>query len=144
MKCLEAQHVFGNSLDKPVILLKDIVEIFNLQDFNHLAVTGHFPDCVYSLCSGQAGSAFINDNFVWNTVGCDGFLEETSCRTEISAFGEHEIKRLSVTINGPVQIRPLSSMGQSLLQNGLFQRGNVTVTAITAWDILDRVQPASE
>ncbi len=107
MKCLEAQHVFGNSLDKPVILLKDVVEIFNLQDFNQLAVTGDFQDCVYSLCSGQIGSAFINDNFVWNTVGCGGFLEESLCSTEISAFGEHEIKRLSVTGQRPGISKPI-------------------------------------
>ncbi len=100
MKCLEAQQLFGNSLDKPVILLKDVVEIFNLQDFNHLAVTGDFQDCVYSLCSGQIGSAFINNNFVWNTVGCYGFLEETPCSTQISAFGEHEIKCLATSVNG--------------------------------------------
>ncbi len=42
MKCLDAQHVPGNLLDKPVILLKDVVETFNLQDFNHLAATRDF------------------------------------------------------------------------------------------------------
>ena len=55
MKCLEAQHVFGNSLDKPVILLKDVVEIFNLQDFHHLARARDFQDRVYSLCTSQIG-----------------------------------------------------------------------------------------
>lgn len=49
MKCLEAQHVFGRLFDKPVILLKDFIEIFYLQAFNHLAVTRGFQDCVYSL-----------------------------------------------------------------------------------------------
>jgi len=78
--------VFGDPLDEAMILLKDVVEIFNLQDFNHFAVTGDFQDCVYSLCSGQIGSAFINDNFVWNTVGCDGFLEETPCSMPRSAI----------------------------------------------------------
>ncbi len=108
MKCLEPQHLIGNPLDETMVLFKNIVEIFDLPDFNHLAVTCDFKDCIYSLGSRQIGAAFINDNLVWNTVGCDGFLEETSCRTEISAFGEHEIKRLSVTINGPVQICPFA------------------------------------
>ncbi len=42
MKCLEAQHVFGNPFDKPVIMLKDVVEILNLQGFNHLAMPRYF------------------------------------------------------------------------------------------------------
>lgn len=76
MKYLEAQHVLGNPFDKPVILLKDAIEIFNLQDCNHLAVPRVFQDCVYSLCCGQIGSAFINDNFVWNTVVTMAFLKK--------------------------------------------------------------------
>ncbi len=50
MKCLEAQHVFGNPLDNPVIQLKDVVEVFNLQDFNLLAVSRDFR-IVFTACT---------------------------------------------------------------------------------------------
>ncbi len=107
MKRLEAQHMFGDPRDEMMILFKDVIEIFNLQNFNHLACVSDFQDCVYRLCSGQIGCTFINDNFVWNTVVSDDFLEETACCTEISSLGEHEVKRSPVAINGPVQIGPL-------------------------------------
>jgi len=38
MECLEAHHRLGDPLDKPVVVFKDIVEIFDLADFNDLAV----------------------------------------------------------------------------------------------------------
>lgn len=36
MEGLEAEHGTGDALDETVILLNDVVEIFNLQDFNDL------------------------------------------------------------------------------------------------------------
>lgn len=47
MECLEAHHRPGDPLDKPVDLFKDIVEIFDLADFNDLAGTGEFQDRVH-------------------------------------------------------------------------------------------------
>ncbi len=74
-KIFKAQHVFGDPLNEPMILLKDVVEIINLQDFNHRARAGP-RDCqyrVYSLSTSQVGSAFINDNLLRNAIACDGF-----------------------------------------------------------------------
>ena len=64
----ESRHGMYASFNTMVILLKDVVEILNLQDFYHFTVPRDFQGYVDSLCSGQIGSAFINDNFVWNTV----------------------------------------------------------------------------
>ena len=50
MKCLEAQHVFGNPFDKAVILLKDVIEISYLPDFNHLAAPVIFR-IVFTACA---------------------------------------------------------------------------------------------
>lgn len=44
MKCLEAQHLPSNSLDKTVIRVKGVVKILNLQDFSRLAETRNFKD----------------------------------------------------------------------------------------------------
>ncbi len=100
--------MFGKPLDETMILLKDIVEIFDLQDFNRLTCTSDFRDVVYSMSSSQIGSAFINDYFVRNAIACDGLLEETPRGTEISALREHEIKGLPVTINRPIEISPFA------------------------------------
>jgi len=81
MQRFETHHWFGNPLDEPMVLFKNVVD---------------------SLRSRQIGSTFINGDFVWNTIACYGFLKETPCSPEISPLGEHEIERLPVTINGPI------------------------------------------
>jgi len=106
MKCFEAQHMFGDPLDETMILFKNIVQAFDLQNFNLLSIAGDFQDIVYSLRTGQIGAAFIHDDRVWNTTACDGLLKETPCSTQVSTLGKHKIKRLSVTINSPIQINP--------------------------------------
>ncbi len=98
--------MFGDPLNEPMILLKDVVEIFNPQDFNHLARARDFQDRVYSLCTSQVRSAFINDDLVRNPIACNGFLKETPCCNEISTLREHKFQSLAVTINGSVQIGP--------------------------------------
>lgn len=106
MKCFEAQSVFGNPLDEPMILLKDVVEIFGLKNFDHLACARDFQNIIYSLCASQIGSAFVDDNLSWVAVACDGFLKETPCSPEVSAFRQHEIRGLSGAIEDTIEISP--------------------------------------
>lgn len=79
MKSLEAQHLPGDPLDETMVLFKDVVEVFDLQNFNRFACAGNFQDCIYGLRSTQIRSAFINDNLVQNAIACDSFLKETAC-----------------------------------------------------------------
>ena len=44
MKCFEAQHLFGDPLDEMMILFKDVVQVFDLQDFDQLAIALDFQD----------------------------------------------------------------------------------------------------
>ncbi len=76
MKRLEAQHVFGEALDEAMILLKDVIEIFDLKNLNHLACVRDFQDYVYSLSTGQIGPAFINDDLIRNTIAAIAFLKK--------------------------------------------------------------------
>ncbi len=45
MQCFEPQHLFGNPLDETMVMFKNIDDIFDLQDFNQLAVTRNFKGC---------------------------------------------------------------------------------------------------
>ena len=76
MECLKAQHVF----DEWMTLLKDVVEILDLQDFNHSACACKFHVSVDGLQSGQIRIAFINDDLNRNTIACGSFLKETVYR----------------------------------------------------------------
>ena len=102
MKRLETHHWFGNPFDKAVILLKDVIEVFDLKDFKHPARTSDFQDRGHSLRTGQVRSAFINDDLLRNTVACDGLFKEAARSTKIAARGEQEIQSLAVTINSPI------------------------------------------
>jgi len=102
MKRLKAHHVFDDPSYETMILLKCIVEIFGLKNFNQLTHPSDLQDVIYSLRTSPIGSNFINDCFVRNAISCDGIFKELPCRAEISALEEYELKGLSVMINGPV------------------------------------------
>lgn len=86
MKCFETHHRFGDPFDKPMVLFKDIIEIFDLPDFNHVARSREFHDRVDGLQTSQIGSTFINDDLLENAVGGNGFLEEAPRRSQIPAL----------------------------------------------------------
>ncbi len=108
MKCFETHHRLSDPLDKPVVLFKDIVEIFVLADFNDLAGTCEFQDRVHSLQPGQIGSALVNDNPLGNTVGYNGLLEKPARCSQIPALRQQEIKSLAIAVNSAIKIRPFS------------------------------------
>ena len=108
MKCLEAHHRPGDPLDEPVVLLKNVVEIFDLSDFNYIARSCEFKARIYSLQASQIGAALVNYNPVRNAVGCDGLPEEPSRCRQIAALGQHEIKRFAIAVNRPVKIGPFT------------------------------------
>lgn len=108
MECFKAHHWFGDPFDKAVVLLKDIVQVFDLPDFNHVACACEFQDGVDGVQSGQIGSTFVNDNLLRSTVGCDRLLEETPRCSQIPTFRQKKIKGLAIAVNGPIQIGPFA------------------------------------
>ncbi len=85
MKCFETHHWLGDPFDKAVVLLKDIIEIFDLPDFNDSTCSGEFQDRIYGLQASQIGAAFVNDNPLGSAVSCNGFLEEAPRCSQIPA-----------------------------------------------------------
>jgi len=108
MDCLEGHHWFGDPFDKAVILFKDLVEVFDLPDFNERTGSREFQDRVDSLKASQIGAAFVNDKPLGNAVSCNGFLEKTPRRGQIATFRQHEIKGLAIAVDGPIQIGPFT------------------------------------
>lgn len=109
MKCLEAHHWFCETFDEAVILFKDIVEIFDLPDFNDPSRSGEFQDRIDSLQTSQIGSALVDDNPLGNAVGCDGHPEKLAGCGQIPTFRQHEIKGLAIAVNRPIQVDPLAT-----------------------------------
>ena len=108
MERIEAHHWLGDPFNKAVILFKDIIEIFDLPDFNDFARSGELQDRVNSLQASQVSATLVNDHLLRNAVACDSLFKEPSHCSQIPSFGQHEIKGLSVAINRSIQIGPFA------------------------------------
>jgi hypothetical protein len=51
MECFKTHHWFGDPFDKAMVLLKYIVQIFDLPDFNHGTCADELQNRVYGLQS---------------------------------------------------------------------------------------------
>lgn len=74
MEGLEAYHRAGDPLDETMVLLKNVVQVFDLPDLDDAAAAGEFQDRVYRLQAGEIGAALVDDNSVWHSVCADGSL----------------------------------------------------------------------
>ena len=75
MECFEAHHWFGDPFDKAVVLLKDIIDVFYLPDFDNITCSGEFQEGVNRLKASQIGAAFVNDDLFRNAIGTMAFLK---------------------------------------------------------------------
>ena len=80
MERSEAEHPPRDALDEPMILLKDIVQIFDLQYFDGLPCSGEFQDHIHGLQPRQVGAAFVNHDAIGEAIIADRALEETPRR----------------------------------------------------------------
>lgn len=64
MERFDAHQRFGDPFDQAVILLKDVIEIFDLPDFNHVDCSDEFQDRVDSSQFGQTGSDSAPSNYM--------------------------------------------------------------------------------
>lgn len=78
MEGLEPEHGTGDPLDETMILLKDVVEIFDLHDLDHAAGAGELQDHIDALQPRQIGSTFVDDHPIRNAVRADRAFEKPS------------------------------------------------------------------
>jgi hypothetical protein len=71
MERLEAHHRRGDTLDEAVILIQDIIEVFNLPDLDDAAAAGKFQAHVHGLQTGEIGTALVDDHPVRHAVLAD-------------------------------------------------------------------------
>jgi len=103
---LEPLHRVGDLLDEAVILLEDVVEILDLQNFDCLARPGELEDGVHCLKAGQIGSTSVDHHPVWHAIGGYGAPEEAPCRSQIAALAKQEIKGLPVPVDSSIEVVP--------------------------------------
>lgn len=107
MKGFEAHHWLSNFLDEAVILFNNIVQIVDLEYFNKTDQTSQHQQAIHIFQSGIIGTAFIQDDFYWQSVRVNRLPEKGSGRGFIAFLGEHEINGIAEFIDSPVQVTSL-------------------------------------
>lgn len=104
MKRFEPHGRARDPFAKAVILLDDVVEVLGQNGLDQRPHTPDLPDHIDRLNASQIGPTLINNNAFGGTVALNSVLQKSSCRSRVSALGQHEIKGLPVSINGSVEI----------------------------------------
>ncbi len=106
MERFEAQHRRSDALDEAVVLFKNVIQVFDLQDFDEGPFPGELQDHVRCLQTSQIGATLVDDNPIWHAVRVDRLLKEPSGSGQVAALGEQEIKGFAISINGAVKVGP--------------------------------------
>lgn len=107
MKGFEAHDRARDLLDEAMILFKDIIQIFDLPDFDSASAAVKFRDYKDCLKPGEIGAALVDDDPLGQAVRADRPPEEASRAGEIATLGEKEIKGLPILVHGTVEVAPL-------------------------------------
>lgn len=99
---LEAEHGPGSALDRPVILLEHVVEVFQLTQLDGQAAVGD-----QALHRGSVRTALVDGDHPRHVVQVDGLLEESAGRGQVAPSGEQEIHGPAELVDRPVQVLPL-------------------------------------
>ena len=94
---LEPHHRSGSSLDRPVVLLDDVVEVLRLAQFNCHAAVG---DQASHSCG--VGAALVNRDLFGYVMQVNGTLEESAGRRYIAPSGEQEVHGVPELVDGAV------------------------------------------
>lgn len=108
LKGFEAFHGAGHLLDKPVILLNHVVEVFNLQGLDQPEPSMQQQQPVDVLQSCQVRTTLVDDDLFGPTIVLDRAGEEGAGRSLITVLRQHEIKGFSEFIDSAVEIGPLA------------------------------------
>jgi hypothetical protein len=96
---LEALYRACDALDRAMVLLDNVVEVFALPNHNFGAVLG-----IGITDPGLVRSALIDVDDLGKTVVLDGALEKPPCRTTIAFGGQQEVDGVSLLVNGTIPI----------------------------------------
>jgi len=102
-KILEPQHRPRAALDRPMVLLDEIVEILGLADPD-----GRFAISIDGIERSEIGTAFVDRHYLGNAVMSDRFLKETPCCNLVPLSAQQKIDGFTVLVDGAVEIPPFT------------------------------------
>lgn len=103
-KRFESKHRSHDPLDRPVVLLDDVVHVLALPQFDIRPRVG-----IDAQDGGRVRAALIDGDLLGYTVQADGLFDKTSGGCVISLCAKQKVDRIAVAIDRSVQILPLAS-----------------------------------
>ena len=88
-------------LDSAVVLLDDVVEVFDLTHQNPDVAAG-----VDRIDSSLVGAALVHRDLVRITARCHGFVEEALHRGHVALRRQQEVDGLALLVDGAVEVFP--------------------------------------
>jgi hypothetical protein len=102
-KSLEPQHGPRASLDRPMVLLDHVVEIFALADLD-----GCFAISIDRFEPGEIGTAFVDGHCFGHAILGDRFLKVTPRCSLVPMGPKQKVNGVAVLVDGPVEISPFA------------------------------------
>lgn len=102
MERLKAQHRSDDALDRPVVLLDDVVEVLALPNRDRRVMLG-----VVAFDAGGVGAALVNRDALRKAVVPDGPGEKPLRRRPITFGGEHEVHGVTGLVHRAIEVLPV-------------------------------------
>lgn len=105
---VEAEHGAYPAFDTVMILFNGVVHIFAGADGDRLSTLSQ-PALSFALHASHAiGLATINGDPLWPVVAGENLAQEAFGYSQVAFYTEIELARIAITIEGAVQIKPIS------------------------------------
>jgi hypothetical protein len=100
----ESKHRSSDALDRPVVLLNDVVEVLTLRNRYRRVMLD-----IITFDAGGVGAALVDRDGCGKRVVPDGTSEKPLCRSPIALGGEQEVDGVARFIDRAIQILPLAA-----------------------------------
>ena len=97
-KLLKSQHWPGQSFGRLMVLLHDIVEVFDLQDLDP-----GFVVCVVAVYSRGVDTALVNGDLSGNTMSAGSLAQEAQRRLVLTLGCKKKVDCGTSFVGGPIQ-----------------------------------------
>ncbi|SOE68322.1 hypothetical protein SAMN05446635_3273 [Burkholderia sp. OK233] len=102
-KSFESQHGSRTSLDRPMVLLDEVVEIFGLADLD-----GRFTIMIDGFECSEIGAAFVDSHGLGHAILGYRFLKVTPGCSLVPMGAQQKVNGVAVLVDGPVKIPPFA------------------------------------
>ncbi|EEA02820.1 hypothetical protein BH160DRAFT_1828 [Burkholderia sp. H160] len=102
-KILEAQLRPGSPLDRPMVLLDEVAEVFGLANLDRRITIS-----IDRFERGEIGSAFVDGYRPGDPILSDRFFKVTPSRSRVAMGAQQEVDGVAILVNGAVEIFPVA------------------------------------